>query len=73
MGYAIGLLMANVCVVLMNYGQPALLYIVPCTLGSLILVGHFDGNLKALWDGPVPVTAEVQSDNSDDCMRLSDL
>ncbi len=71
MGYALGLLLANVCVVLMNYGQPALLYLVPCTLGSLALVGHFDGDLKALWDGPVTMRIEVQSDNSDDRLELA--
>ncbi len=71
MGYAVGLLLANVCAVLMNYGQPALLYLVPCTLGSLALVGYFDGDLQVLWDGPVPMRIEHQSYNSVNQLELS--
>lgn len=33
-GYAVGLMMANMAVYIMQMGQPALLYLVPCTLGS---------------------------------------
>ena len=36
-GYAVGLMMANVAVYVMAMGQPALLYLVPCTLGVLSL------------------------------------
>jgi len=52
MGYAIGLAMANAAVFLMNMGQPALLYLVPCTLGPLTLKAHRDGTLHDLWKGP---------------------
>lgn len=50
--YAIGLLMANVAVYVMNMGQPALLYLVPCTLGTMCVLGHQNHELKQLWDGP---------------------
>ncbi len=73
LGYAFGLLLANVCVVLMNYGQPALLYLVPCTLGSFALMGHFDGRLKELWGGPVLMRRVDESENSNDRMEMSNL
>lgn len=50
--YAIGLLMANVAVVLMKKGQPALLYLVPACLGAMVVVGKVRGELRDLWKGP---------------------
>ena len=50
--YAIGLFMANAAVYLMQMGQPALLYLVPCCLGTMVYIGHRAGELKDLWDGP---------------------
>jgi hypothetical protein len=47
--YAVGLLLANVAVVLMQQGQPALLYLVPCCLGTMAVVGR--GELKEMWGG----------------------
>jgi hypothetical protein len=38
LGYAVGLAMANLAVYLMEKGQPALLYLVPLTLGPLSFV-----------------------------------
>jgi signal peptide peptidase-like protein 2B len=51
-GYCIGLGMANAAVILTGLGQPALLYLVPCTLGPLCCLGWRDGTFKALWKGP---------------------
>ncbi|OQR98461.1 signal peptide peptidase-like protein [Achlya hypogyna] len=51
-GYAIGLALANVGVILMQSGQPALLYLVPCTLGVLCLITWRHGLLRNLWVGP---------------------
>ncbi|MCH83251.1 signal peptide peptidase-like 5-like [Trifolium medium] len=31
-------------------GQPALLYLVPCTLGVIIILGFARGELKSLWN-----------------------
>ncbi|KAH7670517.1 Peptidase A22B signal peptide peptidase protein [Dioscorea alata] len=50
-GYAFGLFLTYLALYLMNgHGQPALLYLVPCTLGLIILLGYFKGELKDLWD-----------------------
>ena len=51
-GYSIGLMMANLAVYIMQMGQPALLYLVPCTLGVLTIVAHHNGVLTQLWNGP---------------------
>jgi Signal peptide peptidase len=51
--YAVGLLMANIAVYLMQMGQPALLYLVPCTLGSMCFLGWRRKELHSLWSGPV--------------------
>jgi hypothetical protein len=50
--YAIGLLMANAAVYLMNTGQPALLYLVPCCLGTMVYLGWRRNELRGLWHGP---------------------
>lgn len=51
-GYAVGLLLANFAVYAMNTGQPALLYLVPCTLGVLSFKAWREGTLHDLWHGP---------------------
>ena len=48
--YAVGLLFANLAVVWLNGGQPALLYLVPACLGTMIYVGWHE--LGELWKGP---------------------
>jgi len=50
--YAIGLAMANIAVYVMEMGQPALLYLVPCCLGTMVYMGKKAGELTDLWDGP---------------------
>ena len=50
--YAIGLFMANAAVYLMEMGQPALLYLVPCTLGTMAYKGWKRNELMSLWNGP---------------------
>jgi signal peptide peptidase-like 2B len=50
--YAVGLIMANMAVYLMQMGQPALLYLVPCTLGTMTYLGWKRQELRSLWDGP---------------------
>eukprot|EP00536_Pseudo-nitzschia_multiseries_P004854 jgi/Psemu1/189157/e_gw1.85.134.1 len=47
--YAIGLFLAFVAVLIMQQGQPALLYICPCCLVTILLLGRND--LKDLWNG----------------------
>lgn len=49
-GYACGLLLTYLGLYLMNgHGQPALLYLVPCTLGTCIILGLVRGELKEMW------------------------
>ncbi|KAL7490243.1 hypothetical protein ACHAW6_016013 [Cyclotella cf. meneghiniana] len=55
--YAIGLAMANAAVYLMQMGQPALLYLVPCCLGTMVYIGHKSRELKDLWEGPRVIRA----------------
>jgi len=50
--YAIGLFMANAAVYIMQMGQPALLYLVPCTLGTMAYKGWKQNELMSLWNGP---------------------
>ncbi|KAA8520838.1 hypothetical protein F0562_011511 [Nyssa sinensis] len=48
--YGLGLLITYVALNLMDgHGQPALLYIVPLTLGTLFMLGRKRGELKILW------------------------
>jgi signal peptide peptidase-like 2B len=50
LAYAVGLAMANAAVYWMRMGQPALLYLVPCCLGTMLYIGRHE--LQQLWDGP---------------------
>ena len=52
LAYATGLFMANAAVYLMEMGQPALLYLVPCTLGTMAYKGWIRNELLSLWNGP---------------------
>ncbi|GLU01088.1 hypothetical protein SLE2022_184140 [Rubroshorea leprosula] len=50
-GYGIGLCFTYLALYLMDgHGQPALLYLVPCTLGVAIILGLVRGELKDLWN-----------------------
>ncbi|CAO2167482.1 unnamed protein product [Urochloa humidicola] len=49
-GYAFGLSCTYVGLYLMNSGQPALLYLVPSTLGVISLLGATRGELSQLWN-----------------------
>jgi len=50
--YAIGLFMANAAVYLMQMGQPALLYLVPCCLGTMCVLAWRRKELTELWMEP---------------------
>ncbi|KAK8488316.1 hypothetical protein V6N11_068443 [Hibiscus sabdariffa] len=50
-GYGFGLLFTYLGLYLMDgHGQPALLYLVPCTLGVMVILGLVRGELKELWN-----------------------
>ncbi|KAG4992697.1 hypothetical protein AAZX31_09G237400 [Glycine max] len=67
--YGLGLLITYVALNLMDgHGQPALLYIVPFTLGTFLSLGKKRGELKVLWTRgepkiPCPHIQEDQSTN----------
>ncbi|WVZ67708.1 hypothetical protein U9M48_016752 [Paspalum notatum var. saurae] len=52
-GYAFGLSCTYVGLYLMKSGQPALLYLVPSTLGTIVLIGAKRGELSQLWNAKV--------------------
>lgn len=72
-GYALGLFFANLAVVLMKQGQPALMYIVPCTLGPLALLAWRRGILVKLWDGPPELQPGYNCGLALDPMRASSM
>uniref|UniRef100_A0A0C9S6Z7 TSA: Wollemia nobilis Ref_Wollemi_Transcript_10156_2114 transcribed RNA sequence n=1 Tax=Wollemia nobilis TaxID=56998 RepID=A0A0C9S6Z7_9CONI len=54
-GYGFGLFMTYVALNLMDgNGQPALLYIVPCTLGTVLCLGWWRDELSNLWSKGEP-------------------
>ncbi|CAN7063110.1 unnamed protein product [Brassica rapa subsp. trilocularis] len=56
-GYGVGLLLTCLGLYLMDgHGQPALLYIVPCTLGLAVVMGLVRGELKELWNYGIEAT-----------------
>lgn len=60
LGYAAGLMMANMAVYLMQMGQPALLYLVPCTLGVFAAMAHRHRVLGEMWKGPAVLAPPPQ-------------
>jgi hypothetical protein len=50
-GYAVGLLITYISLVLFHVAQPALLYLVPCMLIPLMLVAYKRSQIKLLWNG----------------------
>ncbi|KAF0895485.1 hypothetical protein E2562_013581 [Oryza meyeriana var. granulata] len=50
-GYTVGLFLTYVALFLMDgHGQPALLYLVPCTLGLIVILGWLRGEHHDLWN-----------------------
>ncbi|THU43973.1 hypothetical protein C4D60_Mb02t02490 [Musa balbisiana] len=50
-GYTFGLSVTYLVFYLMNgHGQPALLYLVPCTLGLTVVLGGLRGEIRDLWN-----------------------
>jgi len=51
LGYFIGMCAAFAALFIMKIGQPALLYLVPCTLGPTLVLACTRRELGALWQG----------------------
>jgi len=57
--YGIGLAMADLAVYMTDQGQPALLYIVPCCLGGILIMAWTRKDLVHMWDRNIYIiTAE---------------
>jgi hypothetical protein len=50
-GYAIGLVITFIALMILRVGQPALLYLVPCTLGTVLVLSKTKNEFKELWTG----------------------
>jgi len=50
-GYFVGLSLTLVALFVMKMGQPALLYLVPGTLGTTVILAYSRGELRNLWEG----------------------
>eukprot|EP00128_Syssomonas_multiformis_P013935 Colp12_sorted_trinity150504_noHs@13787 len=50
-GYAIGMTITYVVLIAANAAQPALLYLVPCTLGPIVAMARYRGELSFVWHG----------------------
>lgn len=49
MGYGAGMMVTFAVLVCYKHGQPALLYLVPCVIGSLLITSLLRGEFKELW------------------------
>eukprot|EP00485_Elphidium_margaritaceum_P005748 CAMPEP_0202689728 /NCGR_PEP_ID=MMETSP1385-20130828/4926_1 /ASSEMBLY_ACC=CAM_ASM_000861 /TAXON_ID=933848 /ORGANISM="Elphidium margaritaceum" /LENGTH=507 /DNA_ID=CAMNT_0049344907 /DNA_START=40 /DNA_END=1563 /DNA_ORIENTATION=+ len=50
-GYAVGMMLTDINLVLMQHGQPALLFLVPCTLGTTYVLAYKRGHLNSMLYG----------------------
>jgi len=70
--YCVGLLLADGAVMLFETGQPALLYIVPCLLGSILYRSFYNDSLAVLWS-ELPemklVALPIHSDEQDSLLN----
>lgn len=62
-GYFIGLCCTICALVIMKMGQPALLYLVPGTLGTTLVIASCKGEIGSLWDG-TPADSGTDADSS---------
>ncbi|KAJ1443297.1 Presenilin/signal peptide peptidase [Sesbania bispinosa] len=61
-GYGIGLVFTYLGLYLMDgNGQPALLYLVPCTLGVIVILGWIRGELRSLWNYGTDSSSSTES------------
>ncbi|CEO98930.1 unnamed protein product (mitochondrion) [Plasmodiophora brassicae] len=50
-GYTLGLVITDIAMMATQLGQPALLYLVPCTLGTTSFLAWRNGHLRPMWKG----------------------
>ncbi|XP_015768619.1 PREDICTED: signal peptide peptidase-like 2B [Acropora digitifera] len=61
--YGMGLLITFGMLFVMEKGQPALLYLVPCTLGTGYAIGWKRGDIKRLWTGQMVLHNSGEGDD----------
>jgi len=54
LGYSIGLLIAAIIMIISRHPQPALLYLVPCTILPLLLLAYSRKEINDIWRGINP-------------------
>jgi signal peptide peptidase-like protein 2B len=64
-GYAIGLVVTFAALAIMQLGQPALLYLVPSTLGTALVIAAIRGELAQMWRQKTP-EREPEETSSDE-------
>ena len=64
LGYAVGVWLTYAALTVMKSGQPALLYIVPTTLYTIIALAWLRGDLRAMWEGSDEEKAEERMHNA---------
>jgi signal peptide peptidase-like protein 2B len=65
-GYAVGLIITFIALAILRKGQPALLYLVPCTLGTVLILSKIRGDFKTIWDGFSKPTKKIVNEEDDD-------
>jgi len=50
-GYSVGLVVTEVFLIFFRVSQPALLYLVPCSLLPTIMLSYMNNELPAIWNG----------------------
>lgn len=63
-GYSIGLVFTYLALILTKHGQPALLYLVPCTLGVIIILAIKRKEFTLLWNGMEHETREAERNHN---------
>ncbi|CAO3573294.1 unnamed protein product [Mortierella alpina] len=80
LGYLVGLEVTFVAMMWSHKGQPALLYLVPCTLVPVVLLASKRHELSLLWNGWAELEASLEADQEtvngkeeEDCARSTAL
>eukprot|EP00026_Physarum_polycephalum_P011711 Phypoly_transcript_11952.p1 GENE.Phypoly_transcript_11952~~Phypoly_transcript_11952.p1 ORF type:complete len:345 (+),score=19.92 Phypoly_transcript_11952:80-1114(+) len=61
-GYGIGLIIAFLFLTMLQVAQPALLYLVPCSILPVSFLGYMRGNLQSLWNGSTEISGPKQDE-----------
>jgi signal peptide peptidase-like 2B len=71
-GYWVGFVLTVIALVTMETGQPALLYLVPCTLYFVLLVAWWRGHVRDLWEGTgMPQSAPNRTSHTGELTRTA--